>query len=140
MQEKKVFILNEDDLREVVSSVVYEVIAEIRKDDPNGDMEEIMTVSDIADLLGIDKRNLNSAQKYYLPFDRPCVKCSRGAKGWKRRDVLEHIARRDCDIKRSYEEFLAGKSRDRYAEKTAMYSAKAMAVKNTDGTNVPETL
>lgn len=134
MKEKRILVLSEDDLRSIVSEMTMQVVQEIRRPSEHNDMDDIMYVSDIAEMIGIDRRNLHSSQKYYLPFDRPYITGKRGEKGWKRRDVLEHLARRDSDIKKSYQEFCEKSARDEYESNSAIYSAKAMmAETKSDG-------
>ena len=105
MEEKRMFLVSEEDLRSIMNEVVHETIHEMIRTDRHGDMDDIMTVTDISELIGVDRRNLNGSQKYYLPFDRPEYRTKDGVRGWKRRDVLEHLARRDSDIRKSYETF-----------------------------------
>ena len=125
MEEKRMFLVSEEDLRVIMTELVHKTIDEMIRNDRHGDMDDIMTVTDISELIGVDRRNLNGSQKYYLPFDRPEYRTKDGVRGWKRRDVLEHLARRDSDIKKSYEEFQLDSARDEYSKRADMYSAKA---------------
>ena len=70
--------------------------------------DELMTKSDIARHLGISVNNLSqgAVQAYYVPFDKPMIVTAKGKKGWTRKVVMEHLARRDKVIKESYQEWL----------------------------------
>ena len=125
MEEKRMFLVSEEDLRSIMTELVHKTIDEMIRNDRHGDMDDILTVTDISELIGVDRRNLNGSQKYYLPFDRPEYRTKDGVRGWKRRDVLEHLARRDSDIRKSYEEFQLDSARDEYSKRADMYSAKA---------------
>ena len=125
MEEKRMFLVSEEDLRSIMTELVHETIHEMIRTDRHGDMDDILTVTDISELIGVDRRNLNGSQKYYLPFDRPEYRTKDGVRGWKRRDVLEHLARRDSDIRKSYETFQLDSARDEYSKRADMYSAKA---------------
>lgn len=136
MEEKRMFLVSEEDLRSIMNEMVRETIYEIIRSDRHGDMDDIMTVTDISELIGVDRRNLNGSQKYYLPFDRPEYRTKDGVRGWKRRDVLEHLARRDSDIRKSYEMFQLDSARDEYSKRADMYSAKASyRPESSDGAN-----
>lgn len=136
MEEKRMFLVSEEDLRSIMNEMVRETIYEIMRTDRHGDMDDIMTVTDISELIGVDRRNLNGSQKYYLPFDRPEYRTKDGVRGWKRRDVLEHLARRDSDIRKSYEIFQLDSARDEYSKRADMYSAKASyRPESSDGAN-----
>ena len=136
MEEKRMFLVSEEDLRSIMNEMVRETIYEIMRSDRHGDMDDIMTVTDISELIGVDRRNLNGSQKYYLPFDRPEYRTKDGVRGWKRRDVLEHLARRDSDIRKSYEMFQLDSARDEYSKRADMYSAKASyRPESSDGAN-----
>ena len=136
MEEKRMFLVSEEDLRNIMNEMVRETINEIIRTDRHGDMDDIMTVTDISELIGVDRRNLNGSQKYYQPFDRPEYRTKDGVRGWKRRDVLEHLARRDSDIRKSYEEFQLESARDEYSKRADMYSAKAShQPESSDGAN-----
>lgn len=136
MEEKRMFLVSEEDLRNIMTELVHETIDELIRTDRHGDMDDIMTVTDISELIGVDRRNLNGSQKYYLPFDRPEYRTKDGVRGWKRRDVLEHLARRDSDIRKSYEMFQLDSVRDEYSKRADMYSAKASyRPESSDGAN-----
>ena len=136
MEEKRIFLVSEEDLRNIMTELVHETIDELIRTDRHGDMDDILTVTDISELIGVDRRNLNGAQKYYLPFDRPEYRTKDGVRGWKRRDVLEHLARRDSDIRKSYEMFQLDSARDEYSKRADMYSAKASyRPESSDGAN-----
>lgn len=136
MEEKRMFLVSEEDLRSIMTELVHETVYEIIRTDRHGDMDDIMTVTDISELIGVDRRNLNGSQKYYLPFDRPEYRTKDGVRGWKRRDVLEHLARRDSDIRKSYEIFQLDSARDEYSKRADMYSAKASyRPESSDGAN-----
>lgn len=136
MEEKRMFLVSEEDLRTIMTELVHETIDEMIRNDRHGDMDDIMTVTDISELIGVDRRNLNGSQKYYLPFDRPEYRTKDGVRGWKRRDVLEHLARRDSDIRKSYEMFQLDSARDEYSKRADMYSAKASyQPESSDGAN-----
>ena len=136
MEEKRMFLVSEEDLRVIMTELVHETIDEMIRNDRHGDMDDILTVTDISELIGVDRRNLNGSQKYYLPFDRPEYRTKDGVRGWKRRDVLEHLARRDSDIRKSYEEFQLDSARDEYSKRADMYTAKLTCQpESSDGAN-----
>ena len=89
--------------------------------------EELMTKTDIANYLGINPRHLmkGAPQAYYCPFDKPMITTTDGKKGWKRSVVMQHLARRDCDIKKAYEEWLETTNQHIYEEMSDTYSSKA---------------
>ena len=136
MEEKRMFLVSEEDLRSIMTELVHKTIDEMIRNDRHGDMDDILTVTDISELIGVDRRNLNGSQKYYLPFDRPEYRTKDGVRGWKRRDVLEHLARRDSDIRKSYETFQLDSARDEYSKRADMYTAKLTCQpESSDGAN-----
>ena len=136
MEEKRMFLVSEEDLRVIMTELVHETIDEMIRNERHGDMDDILTVTDISELIGVDRRNLNGSQKYYLPFDRPEYRTKDGVRGWKRRDVLEHLARRDSDIRKSYSKFMLESARDEYIKRADMYTAKLTCQpESSDGAN-----
>lgn len=105
MKEQVLITLDIDDLREVVREALKEALEHY---DHIENQDELMTKSDIARHLGISVNNLSqgAVQAYYVPFDKPMITTAKGKKGWTRKVVMEHLARRDKVIKESYQEWL----------------------------------
>lgn len=105
MKEQVLITLDIDDLRVVVREALKEALEHY---DNIENQDELMTKSDIARHLGISVNNLSqgAVQAYYVPFDKPMIVTAKGKKGWTRKVVMEHLARRDKVIKESYQEWL----------------------------------
>ena len=124
MEEHKLLVLDVSDLRQIIAEAMKEALQSF---DSVEQSEELMTKTDIANYLGINPRNLmkGAPQAYYCPFDKPMITTTDGKKGWKRSVVMQHLARRDCDIKKSYEEWLETTNQHIYEEMSDTYSSKA---------------
>lgn len=126
MEEHRLLVLDLSDLRKIVADALKEALCSFDVSDDK-DNDYIMSKSDIAKYLGINPKNLmkGAPQAYYCPFDKPMVTTSSGKKGWKKKVVMEHLARRDCDIKKAYELWLEDNSKSIYEEMSDTYSEKA---------------
>ena len=124
MEEHKILVLSITDLRNIVAEAMKEALQSF---DSVEQSEELMTKTDIANYLGINPKNLmkGAPQAYYVPFDKPMITTTDGKKGWKRSVVMHHLARRDCDIKKAYEEWLERESSSVYREMSDIYSERA---------------
>ena len=124
MEEHKILVLRIEDLRNIVAEAMKEALQSF---DSVEQSEELMTKTDIANYLGINPKNLmkGAPQAYYCPFDKPMITTTDGKKGWKRSVVMQHLARRDCDIKKAYEEWLETTNQHIYEEMSDTYSSKA---------------
>ena len=124
MEEHRLIVLSITDLRNIVAEAMKEALQSF---EPVEQSDELMTKTDIANYLGINPRNLmkGAPQAYYCPFDKPMITTTDGKKGWKRSVVMQHLARRDCDIKKSYEEWLETTNQHIYEEMSDTYSSKA---------------
>lgn len=105
MKEQYIFTLDINDLKIVVREAIKEALENF---DGLDNQEELMTKSDIAKYLGVSLNNISQGapQAYYVPFDKPMITTTSGKKGWSKKVVLEHLARRDKDIKKDYDEWL----------------------------------
>ena len=124
MEEHRLIVLSITDLRNIVAEAMKEALQSFESVEQS---DELMTKTDIANYLGINPRNLKKGapQAYYCPFDKPMITTTDGKKGWKRSVVMQHLARRDCDIKKSYEEWLETTNQHIYEEMSDTYSSKA---------------
>ena len=124
MEEHRLIVLNITDLRNIVAEAMKEALQSF---DSIEQSDELMTKTDIANYLGINPKNLmkGAPQAYYVPFDKPMITTTDGKKGWKRSVVIQHLARRDCDIKKAYEEWLERESSSVYREMSDIYSERA---------------
>ena len=124
MEEHRLIVLSITDLRNIVAEAMKEALQSFESVEQS---DELMTKTDIANYLGINPRNLmkGAPQAYYCPFDKPMITTTDGKKGWNRSVVMQHLARRDCDIKKSYEEWLETTNQHIYEEMSDTYSSKA---------------
>ena len=49
MEEKRMFLVSEEDLRSIMTELVHETIHEMIRTDRHGDMDDILTVTDISE-------------------------------------------------------------------------------------------
>lgn len=99
MQDRIIYSLTHEELEEL-ATILYSKFEEgLRRREVAG-YDPIMTVTEIGEMIGVDRRNLHGNQKYLLPFTEK----EAGTNGWRRSVVLAHLAHRDRDLKRRYEE------------------------------------
>ena len=135
MKEQRFLVLDIEDLRSIVSQALKEALEHF---DGLDSQDEIMTKADIARYLGVSINNISTGapQAYYVPFDKPMITTSDGKKGWSKSIVMQHLARRDKDIKKSYEDWLANNCKQNYEEMSDIYDAKADIWQNTYTTTI----
>lgn len=111
VKEQAILTLDIDELKMIVRDAIAEALENfggLDNQDNQDNQNEIMSRSDIAKYLGINPKNVMSGSPlaYYVPFDKPMITTKSGKRGWRKSIVMEHLARRDKDIRQSYSEWL----------------------------------